>query len=338
MNKNKVLCFGELLLRLALDAKNNCLLQNNVSIYPGGAELNVATALALWNIPVKYCTALPDTYLSNELLQYLQSKNIDVSAVQCSGSRIGLYYLQEGRPVKDESVLYDRGHSSFAELKPGQINWEDLFTDVCWFHFSAICPALNENIATICAEALATAKKNGITISVDLNYRNKLWQYTQTPCRIMQPLVDYCDVIMGNLWSVNALLNIKTYNENSVLPSRENYLEISYRTSEKLQSEFKNCKTVAYTFRMDAGENEVNYYSAICHKGKHYASKPCRIEKVISKTGTGDCFMAGLIYGLYNNKPISQIIQFATAAAVAKFSDAGDCTTKTEEQIRKIAL
>src|SRR5919198_1059814 len=130
----KVLCFGELLLRLCPDVNSTWLKQNNISVYVAGAEANAATDLALWGIPVSYLTALPDNFLSKELLEYFKSKNVDASNILLQGERMGIYYLPKGADIKNVSVIYDRKNSSFSQLQPGTINWENIFTDVSLFH------------------------------------------------------------------------------------------------------------------------------------------------------------------------------------------------------------
>src|SRR6185436_16686568 len=141
-------------------------------------------ALAKWKIPVKYCSALPDNYLSKEILEYLADSNMDISAIHISGNRIGLYYLPQGADMKNAGVIYDRAYSSFSELKPGMINWDEALNGVSWFHMSAISPALNENVVAVCKEGAAAASAKGITVSIDLNYRAKLWQYGKKPADV----------------------------------------------------------------------------------------------------------------------------------------------------------
>ena len=177
--KGSVMCFGEILLRMSPVLNREWIHNASMPVYIGGAELNVASALAKWNVPVKYCTAMPDNYLSHDTLEELRLKKIDTSAVYLSGTRIGAYYLPQGADLKNAGVIYDRAHSSFAALQPGMINWDEALKDCSWFHFSAISPALNENAALVCKEALKAATLKGLTISVDLNYRSKLWQYGQ---------------------------------------------------------------------------------------------------------------------------------------------------------------
>ena len=203
---HKVCCFGELLLRMSPALNKEWIYASGMAAYIGGAELNVATALAKWNIPVKYFTALPDNYLSKEIMEYLEENNIDTSAIHISGDRIGAYYLPQGTDLKHAGVIYDRAHSSFFHLQPGMVNWDEVLDGCTWFHFSAISPAINENAATVCKEALEAASAKGLTISVDLNHRSKLWKYGKDPVEVMPALVEYCDVIMGNIWAAETLL------------------------------------------------------------------------------------------------------------------------------------
>ena len=151
--QDNILCFGELLLRFSPMTNGEWINQHLVPVYIGGAELNVATALANWNLPVKYFTALPDNYISDDIKAELVKRKIAISAIQKTGQRIGAYYLQQGRDLKHAAVIYDRANSSFASLKPGTIDWEKILEDVKWFHFSAICPALTEDTAGLCREA-----------------------------------------------------------------------------------------------------------------------------------------------------------------------------------------
>src|ERR1700759_3475191 len=154
-----VLSFGELLLRISPDDSGSWLRQNQFPFYIAGAELNVATALALWKVPSKYITALPDNGLSRQIVSFLELQKIDLSPVLYHHGRLCLYYLTKGRDLKNDALIYDRANSSFSELKPGMIDWDKQFEGVSWFHFSAICPAINQNIADVCKEALEVASR-----------------------------------------------------------------------------------------------------------------------------------------------------------------------------------
>jgi 2-dehydro-3-deoxygluconokinase len=329
----KVFCFGELLLRISPLSKEEWLQNNSANIFIGGAELNVAKALAQWKVPVSYCTALPDNYLSKEICNDLKEKNIGIDTVQFSGNRIGIYFLPQGTDLKNSGVIYDRGHSSFAELKVGMIDWNAVMEGVSWFHFSAINPSLNENVAMVCKEALQVASKKNITISVDLNYRAKLWNYGKNPLEIMPELVNYCDVIMGNIWSANSLLGIKVDEDIHDKGKKTDYFEHAKNTSVAIKKKFPKCKVIANTFRFD-NENEVLYYGSLFSEGVQFHSPEFYTKKMIDKVGSGDCFMAGLIYALSKKYAPQDIINFAASAAFGKLHEAGDATKQNEEMIK----
>jgi 2-dehydro-3-deoxygluconokinase len=329
---NKIFCFGELLLRLSPELGGKWLTQSVMPVYIGGAELNTATALAKWNVPVTYCTVLPGNYLSKEICEELGKRNIGTVGIIFSGNRIGTYYLPQGSDLKNAGVIYDRAYSSFSELQPGQIDWDVVLAEISWFHFSAITPALNQNIATVCKEAIEVASKKKITISIDLNYRSKLWQYGKNPREIMPPLVKYCDVVMGNIWSADELLGISTDADIHHKKSKANYLGHARRTAENLMRNFPACESVANTFRFDDGDR-TSYYAALDTNDRQFISQEFSTNKVVDKVGSGDCFMAGLIYGFYNKLASQKIIDFSAAAAFDKLFIMGDATTSTIEEI-----
>jgi len=329
---SKIFCFGELLMRLSPQLNGQWIRQNSMPVFIGGAELNTATALAKWGLPVSYCTALPPHYLSEEILAHVKEKGIETSSIIYGGNRIGTYYLPQGADLKNAGVIYDRAHSSFWELKPGQIDWNAMLEEVSWFHFSAISPALNENIAAVCAEGVKAAAAKGITVSVDLNYRAKLWQYGKQPQEVMPGLVQYCDVVMGNIWAAEKMLGIGQI--ENLVHKKEAYLEQAAKTSEAIQHLFRRCKQVANTFRFDAGEG-VKYYAALHQAGSLYVSAEQQSAHIVDKVGSGDTFMAGLIYGNYQVLSPQETIDFAAAAAFNKLFILGDATNASVEEIKK---
>lgn len=330
----RVLCFGELLLRICPDVNNEWLRDNKISVYVAGAEANVATDLALWEIPASYVTAFPDNFLSEELIGYFKMRRIDVSHILLQGERMGIFYLPKGKDLKNVSVIYDRKDSAFSRLQPGTIDWENILTGVTWLHVSAITPALGNNLFEVCKEAFEVASKQNISISFDLNYRAKLWQYGKQPVEIVPELVQYCDVVMGNIWSAEKMLGIEI---DGIQPnaSKENYLEQASETSKKIIAQFPKVKIVANTFRFDHGEKGINYYGTLYADDKSFVSKEYVAEKIIDKVGSGDCFMAGLIYGFFNKYILQETLEFASAAAFTKLFVESDTTTKTVVDIKE---
>jgi 2-dehydro-3-deoxygluconokinase len=326
-----VFCFGEILLRMSPHLAGEWIQNNFLPVYIGGAELNVATALASWKNPVRYCSAMPDNDLTREILQDLRSKNIDTSAFQFSGDRIGIYYLPQGTDLKNAGVIYDRSHSSFASLRPGMIDWDKALTGCTWFHFSAITPALNENAVLICKEALETATAKGLTISIDLNYRSKLWQYGKKPVAVMPELVNYCQVIMGNIWAAESLLGLESSIESSAGLTREQLITAAGKSMRFIHDRFPGATDIAYTFRLDE-----SYFGVLQHGPEMVTSKEYLTQYVVDRVGSGDCFMGGLIHGLANNYNAQSTIDFAAAAAVGKLLEQGDSTKQSIESIKNI--
>lgn len=332
--QGKILSFGELLLRICPDAGGEWLNDNQLPFFIGGAELNVATALALWDLPSAYFTALPGNAMSKQITDYLQQKKVDSSSVFTTGERIGLYYLTRGKDIKNNALIYDRAGSAFATLKPGQVDWDKVLDGVSWFHFSAICPAISQDAADVCLEVLEAASAKNITISIDLNYRSKLWKYGKEPIDIMPKLAGYADLMMGNIWAAEMMLGIPIAPDIHESGQKSIYLKEALQTSESIMAQYPKCKAVANTFRFDAGKG-IEYYTALYTGDKLYNSNQYDTDEVIDKVGSGDCFMAGLIYGFYNNLDPRQTLEFATAAAYTKLFIEGDATNKTVEEIIK---
>lgn len=329
-----VLSFGELLLRICPDAGGQWLVDNQLPFYVGGAELNVATALALWDVPSRYVTALPDNGLARQIINYLNRQKIDTSAVHYHGNRLGLYFLTKGQDLKNDALIYDRANSAFAELKPGMIDWDKVLDGISWFHFSAICPALNQQVADVCLEGLQAASAKGITISVDLNYRSKLWQYDKQPQDVMPELVKYCDLIMGNIWAADKMLGIEVLGDIHESGQKSIYLKEALSSSQRIMERYPKCRAIANTFRFDEQSN-IDYYTCLYTDKEFYSSHEYSTTEIVDKVGTGDCFMAGLIYGFYNSQLPRQTLEFATAAAFQKLFIASDATNQTADEITK---
>jgi len=335
MVKSKVLCFGELLLRISPASHNDVVEKQPMLLYVGGAEANVATALAGWEVPVKYCTVLPDNFMSRHMLNYLEYKGIYTSSVLFSGNRIGVYYLERGADLKG-NMVYDRDHSAFSELKRGMIDWDRVLADVSWFNFSAISPALNKNVADVCLEAVEAASKKNIKISVDLNYRSRLWKYGKKPIEIMPALVEHCDLVMGNIWSANTLLGTPVDENIHDKRSRHAYTDHAAETSIEIMKRFPKCQTVANTFRFDGDANHILYYTCLYTAAEAFNSGEFTCKGVADRSGSGDCFMAGLIYGMYNRHTPQELLNYASAAAFGKLQELGDATGQDVLTVSKI--
>lgn len=324
----KIICFGELLLRYGPDPEGNWAKNNQMPVYIGGAELNVAQALHGWGQEVAYCSALPQNYLSESIVAELSKRGIPTPNMVFKGKRIGAYYLPIGSELKNAGVIYDRSNSAFAQLQIGDFNWDNVFEGAKWFHISAICPALNQNIADLCLEALQAAKKAGLKVSIDLNYRKALWQYGENPVSIMSKLLPYCDYLMGNIWAIESLCGISNPLAQQNEYSDEELAIGAEKSCQLLMKQYPQLSSIALTFRME------KHYWALLYDGQNsHKSRAFNLASPKDRVGSGDCFMAGLIYGINQGHPANSIINFAASAAVGKLQEAGDSTQQSIEQI-----
>ncbi|WP_298301321.1 sugar kinase [Hydrotalea sp.] len=332
----KILCFGELLLRMSPRTNGFWLQQHQIPVYLGGAELNVAHALAQWELPVAYCTALPNNFLADEIIQQLKTDGIETAQIQRYGKRIGLYFLEQGTDVKNKNVYFDREYSSFASIQPGMIDWEKVLESIQWLHFSAIVPALNDRLVKVCEEMLQVAIKKNIVISLDLNFRASLWQENRVPANIVPVLAKYCHVIMGNIWSANTLLGAPLQITGKETMHKSAYLYHARLTAGYILQQFPQCHTVANTFRFDTFNDGIKYYGTLFKEQQLFVSSEMHSNNVKDKVGSGDCFMAGLIFGFSHGMTPQNTLNFAAAAAFGKLHETGDTTQQTISDIHKI--
>jgi len=322
-----ILCFGEILLRIQADLSSN-----SADLFVGGAEANVAASLAQWEADVQYVSRMPNHILADQVIDQLTSQKIDCAKMLRGGERIGSYYVAQGADMKSAAVVYDRKYSSFAMLQPNSVDWHAMLEGVCWLHWSAISPAISEIHPTVMNELLVAAKEKNIKISVDLNYRNKLWQYTEFPAEEMHPLVQHCDMIMGNLWAAESLLDVASPINESSGKTKFELIEAAEESMMQLQHQYPNATTIAYTFRLPE-----TYFALLKQMDEVFVSKEFVLENIVDKIGTGDSFMAGLIFGSHNAWSNQQIVDFAAAAAVSKFSVRGDFNMTPLQRILQLA-
>lgn len=319
-----ILVFGELLLRFS-SAEDRFINENHtVSLYPGGSEANVSASLGQWHVPVSYLTAVPDNALAADALSALKELGVDTGKTLFQGTRMGLYFLLSANGLSSGQVVYDRKHSAFSNLKPGTVDWENILKGHTWFHFTALSPALNENTAAVCLEALQAAKKNGLRVSVDLNYRNRLWDYGREPAEVMPELANYCDVIMGNIWAANKMLGTSIVPDLNRETSVARYQEHSARTAEEIFRAFPQCGHIANTFRFMDHPRHNLFYGTYHTRNASFISDIYETNEVIDRIGSGDAFMAGLIYGLLHFDNGQEIIDRASGAGFQKLFTKGD--------------
>jgi 2-dehydro-3-deoxygluconokinase len=324
LNKENILVFGELLLRFSSSEDQFISKNHTVSLFPGGSEANVSASLGQWNIPCSYVSCVPDNALASNALRSLEELGVNTKKTLLQGNRLGLYFLLSANGLTSGEVVYDRKFSSFSSLKPGTIDWDTILDGHTWFHWTALTPALNENMAAVCKEALIAARAKGLKISVDLNYRSRLWDYGEQPIDVMPELVAYCDVIMGNIWAANKMLGTpvdETLNRETTV---EDYLHHACSSAKAIFSKFPQCKHIANTFRfMDNPKHNLFYGTYHTAEGD-YISEVFETNEVIDRIGSGDAFMAGLIYGILSDHKGEEVIKKAASSGYHKLFVKGD--------------
>ncbi len=331
MIPGKVVAFGEILFRITPYPQ-----KNNAEFSLGGAELNVATALATWGVDTSYVSRMPENPLSRNIDAILKDLRIDTARMLWGGERIGIYYMQPGGDMQSHAVVYDRAHSAFSKLEPGSINWGEVLDGMTWLHWTAISPAINANAAIICREILEAATERNITISTDLNYRRLLWQYGRSPAEVMPELVKFCDVIMGNIWSASQMLGIHWDEKELVRGDKSSCIRLAGEVAGKISMAYPKCRQVAFTFRFTQPGGNLQYFATLINKSGLFDSVEFKKDSVVDSVGSGDSFMAGLIYGMLQQMPEPELINFAAAAAVSKLNIKGDANTTPVSKIKEL--
>lgn len=324
LNQENILVFGELLLRFSSSEDQFISKNHTVNLFPGGSEANVSASLGQWNIPCSYVSCVPDNALASSALQALEQLNVNTKNTLLQGDRLGLYFLLSANGLTSGEVVYDRKFSSFSSLKPGVIDWDKVLEGHTWFHWTALTPALNENMAAVCKEALIAARAKGLKISVDLNYRSRLWDYGKQPIDVMPELVAYCDVIMGNIWAVNKMLGIPVDDRLNRETTVEDYEQHANASANLVFNQIPQCKHIAYTFRFMDNPKHNLFYGTYHTPDQNYISEVFETNEVVDRIGSGDAFMAGLIYGLLTGNDGNEIIEKATSSGYNKLFVKGD--------------
>lgn len=327
----KVVTFGELMLRLEPYNYLRFVQSDSYEATFGGGEANVAVSLANFNLDSYFVSALPNNEIGQSALNSLRRYGVNTKYINRNGDRVGIYYLEKGASQRPSKVIYDRKYSSFYFSKESDYNWDEIFKDCSWFHISGITPALNENLAKISILACKEAKKRGVTVSVDLNYRNKLWTKEEAN-KVMTELCKYADVCIGNEEDASDVFNISSKDSdiNSGLLNKEGYKSVCRQLQEKF-----NFKYVAITLRTSLSAFD-NKWAALLYDGKDFAFSKEYDVHIVDRVGGGDSFSAGLIYSLLNKYSIKDAVEFAVASSCLKHSIEGDYNMVTVDEVKKL--
>jgi 2-dehydro-3-deoxygluconokinase len=328
---NKVVAFGEIMLRFSTERHLRFSQAKAFTASYGGGEFNVCVSLANYGINSEFITRLPENEIGTCALTEMRKMNVESKNVIFGGERLGTYYLETGAGTRGSNVVYDRAHSSMATIQKGLIDWEKVFEGANWFHWSGITAAISQSSADACLEAIKVAHKLGLTISCDLNYRSKLWQYGKTPSEVMPELLKYCDVILGDIDTANFMLGIPKVNPNY---QDEKSLPVLYT---KLFELCPNLKTVATTLRYSVSASHQRIGGVLFDGKKIYQAAVKEVTPVVDRVGSGDAFMGGLIYGLLEYQNNNQkALDFAVAACCLKHTIAGDYNLVTLKEVENM--
>jgi 2-dehydro-3-deoxygluconokinase len=322
---SRFISFGEVLLRLSVPPAGRLTQTTQLEVEYGGSEANIAAALARWGISSTHVTVFPQNDIGEAALQKLRSYGVNTHHIARSDGRMGIYFLEHGVHVRSPKVIYDRFESAFAKLHPDQFDWDEILLGAEWFHWSGITPAVSASAAAACQKAIAAARKKGIRISADINYRRVLWNYGKKPIDIMPALISQCDVVIGAPTDFENCLGITASADSTY----EQWCEL-------VQRQFTEVKVFANTERMTHHTSTQQLEGVWYENKKLYHSKNHTINPVIDRIGSGDAFMAGIVFSQLTNKSAQETISFATAAAVFKHSITGDVLLARPEEIEAV--
>lgn len=328
----KVVTFGEIMLRLAPQGYYRFVQAETLGATYGGGEANVAVSLANYGFDAKFVTKLPAHEIGQAAVNALRKYGVDTTYIARGGDRVGIYFLEKGASQRPSKVIYDRAGSSIAAAGPDDFDWNEIFNGAQWFHFTGITPALNDEVAAICLAACKAAKEAGVTISCDLNYRNKLWSKEKAG-EVMGRLCEYVDVCIANEEDAADVFGIKSANTDVTTGTvnHEGYKEVA----KQLAGRFGFSK-VAITLRESLSAN-INNWSAMLFDGNEfYFSKKYQMQ-IVDRVGGGDSFGGGLICASLNGYDSRSIIEFAVAASCLKHSVEGDFNMVSIDEVLKLA-
>lgn len=323
------------MLRLATPDHQRFTQANSLCVSFGGGEANVAVSLANFGIPVEYVTRLPENDFGQAVIMDLRKHNVGVKHVIRGGNRLGIYFLETGSVARSSKVIYDRANSAIAEIKTGMIDWDKVFGDATWFHWTGITPAISEGAAGVCLEGIKAARDKGITISTDLNYRKNLWKWGKKAGEVMPELVGNCDIILGNEEDAEKVFGIKSEGTDI---SAGHVSAADYKTvCEKLMERFPQAKKVIITLRGSISADH-NTWSGVLFDGSRLFEAPVyQITHIVDRVGGGDSFMGGLIYGLLTYKGDDQkALNFAVAASCLKHTIPGDFNLVSVAEVEQL--
>lgn len=335
MNSVKVVTFGEIMLRLSPPGNLRFTQTNSLDLQFGGGESNVAVSLAQLGVPAVFVTRLPKNDLGDACLNFVRQFGVETRFILRGGNRIGIYFLEHGAVQRGSKVIYDRAGSAFAEICPGMVDWDEVFKGATWFHWTGITPAISQGSADACLEAIRAAQRNGLTVSVDMNYRAKLWKWGKSAGEVMEEMVSLCHVAIGNEEDAEKVFGISAegVDVTAGMVGHETYREVC----QKLTGRFPGLSTVAFTLRGSKSASHNTWSAVLWKDGIFYSGSHYDITHIVDRVGGGDSFVSGLIYGLntYPREP-QRALDFAVAASALKHTLFGDFNLVSIDEVLKL--
>ncbi|HOM25188.1 MAG TPA: sugar kinase [Thermosynergistes sp.] len=324
----KIVTFGEIMLRLS-PPDHEVILQSPVfEATFGGAEANVAVSLANLGEDVSYVTAVPANVLGDAMVREVRKFGVCTRHIRRSGERLGIYFTEKGACMRPSKVVYDRAHSSIAEVKPGDFDWDAILDGAEWFHVTGITPAIAKGTAEVTIEAVKKCKEKGITVSCDLNFRKKLWKWGKSAPEVMGEIVQYADLAVGNEEDCQHSLGIQA---DIDVTKGELDVEQYKKLTDKVLKAFPNLERIAITLRESHSADDNDWSAVLADRENFYVSRKYPIRDIVDRVGGGDSFAAGLIYGLRNLSSPKEALEFAVAFSALKHTIPGDFNYASKE-------
>lgn len=331
----KIVTMGEIMLRLSTPNNEKFIQADEFDINYGGGEANVAVSLANYGHDADFVSALPKNPIGDAAVATLRKYNVGTKHISRSGERVGIYFLETGSAMRASNVVYDRAHSSISTAKVDEFDFDEIFKGADWFHFTGITPAVSDSAAELTEAALKAAKKAGVTVSVDLNFRKKLWS-SEKAKKIMTNLMQYVDVCIGNEEDAEKVLGFKPGNTDVTAGELElnGYVDIFNQMCDQFKFKY-----VISSLRESFSASN-NDWSACIMDGdtrEFYHSKKYHVTPIVDRVGGGDSFAAGVICGLCDKKDFKSALEFAVAASALKHTIPGDFNLVTREDVESLA-
>jgi 2-dehydro-3-deoxygluconokinase len=330
----KVVTFGEIMLRLSPPGFERFFQSPVLSATFGGGEANVAVSLAHFGLDSHYVTALPEHAIGEGAVRALRAEGVRTDHIVRAGDRVGIYFAETGASQRASTVIYDRAHSSISRMSPDAVDWAAVMRGAAWFHVTGITPALGETASEATRRAISAARTGGARVSVDLNYRKKLWTEAQAQA-VMRPMMRDVDVVIANEEDLQSVLGVHV--EGTDVTAGQLNVEGFRAAAERVTREFGPAM-VAITLRESLSASD-NGWSAVLwdaaagtlHRSQRYA------VRLVDRIGGGDSFAAGLIYGLVTGRAPVEALRFAVAASALKQTIPGDFNRVTVDEIDQLA-